>query len=60
MPKKSKTPRGRKLRADSNGAMVGLRISADERQRYLAAADRRGFKSLSDFLRAAADVACED
>jgi hypothetical protein len=40
--------------------MVGLRVSADERQRYLLAADRKGFKTLSDFLRAAADVACED
>ncbi len=56
---KKKATRGRKLRAETNGVMVGLRISAEERQRYLAAADRRGFKSLSDFLRAAANAACE-
>lgn len=38
--------------------MVGVRVSDAERKRYLAAADKLGCKTLSDFLRAAADAYC--
>ena len=35
--------------------MVGVRVTAEERARFLDAADKRGDKSLSDFMRAAAN-----
>ena len=50
-----KTKTGRKTRASVPAIMVGVRVTAEERTRFLDAADKRGDKSLSDFLRAAAN-----
>ena len=50
-----KTKNGRKARASMPAIMVGVRVTAEERVRFLDAADKRGDKSLSDFLRAAAN-----
>lgn len=54
-----KSKLGRKTRETTASIMVGVRVSDAERKRYLAAADKLGCKTLSEFLRVAAGIACE-